>query len=149
MLPGKTTVPLIVNHDDDRVVGSVRSFSQMDDTDGPWLVAPRRSTGAPEWLRKRETKASFAYCTIFVNEDVLGCEVVRDAWVTEVSLLSPDRRPREPGRASSGCGSKPSRPGLRPFPPPEAGGRRWRRSTPGRRRMPRLEGRSIGLASAR
>jgi hypothetical protein len=31
-----------------------------------------------------------------VNDDVFGCEVVRDAFVTEISILSPDRRPKEP-----------------------------------------------------
>jgi hypothetical protein len=96
MPPGRTSVPLIVNHDDDRVVGSVRAFSRMEDVGDPWTVAHATIDRCPSWLRKDDTKASFGYKVLFENPDVFGCEVVRDAFVTEVSLLSPDRKPKEP-----------------------------------------------------
>jgi hypothetical protein len=100
MLPSQSSIPLVIDHDVNRVVGSVRSFSRMVDVDGPWYVAHATVDRCPAWLRNRDTKASFEHKNLFVNEDVFGCKVVRDAIVTEVSILSPDRRP------SLGCGSK-------------------------------------------
>jgi hypothetical protein len=97
MLPSQSSIPLVIDHDVNRVVGSVRSFSRMDDVDGPWYVAHATVDRCPAWLRNRDTKASFEHKNLFVNEDVFGCKVVRDAIVTEVSILSPDRRPKEPG----------------------------------------------------
>ena len=95
MLPGRTSVPLIVDHDEKRVVGSVRSFSRQDDTDGPWLVAHATVDRCPAWLRKYDTKASFEYIGARQTQD-FGCEITRHGWVTEVSLLSPGAIPAEP-----------------------------------------------------
>ena len=55
-----TTVPLLVNHDETRVIGIVRELTRFEDTDGPWLVALATVTDRPAWL-KRGTRASFGY----------------------------------------------------------------------------------------
>jgi hypothetical protein len=49
----------------------------------------------PEWLRARETPVSFA-CKSLLQSDAHGCDIIRDGWLTEVSVLSPDRTPAEP-----------------------------------------------------
>jgi hypothetical protein len=96
MPPGKTSVPLWVDHDEEQVVGTVTGFSRFEDVDGPWFLAHATIDRHPAWLRSRETRASFGYKSLQTNPNVYGCEVVRGAIVTEVSILSPARMPAEP-----------------------------------------------------
>ena len=92
--PNRTSVPLLVNHDETRVIGVVRELTRFEDTDGPWLAALATVTDRPAWL-KRGTRASFGYRggrTSSFDGDVL-----RQGWVTEVSVLTADHEPLEPG----------------------------------------------------
>ena len=95
MIPGKTTCPVIVNHDANRLVGEVSSLIRWDDETGPWLAAIRTIHDAPVWLSK-ETRVSFGYKPAGTSSDVFGCEIARRGLVDEVSLLAPDRKPAEP-----------------------------------------------------
>ena len=58
--PGKTSVPLLVNHDENHEIGVVRELMRFEDTDGPWLVAVANVSDRPEWL-KRGVRASFGF----------------------------------------------------------------------------------------
>jgi hypothetical protein len=84
-----------LNHDDDRVIGSIYSVLAYEDTDGPWLAAMATIDEPPEWLRKNDTKASFCFKPL-TRSQAFGCEIVRHGILDEVSVLSPDRRPQEP-----------------------------------------------------
>jgi len=73
----------------------VRTLTELDETDGRWICAHVTVTDPPSWLNK-STTASFARATVYaplIGEDA---QRVAAAWVTEMRLLSPDRRPREP-----------------------------------------------------
>jgi hypothetical protein len=88
-------IPLLIDHDWERQVGTVDALFEMPYGDGPWYTAHAAITEPPAWLTQRDTKASFAR----LNRDSLWvgrCERVRHAHVTEVSILSPDTRPCEP-----------------------------------------------------
>lgn len=87
--------PLLVNHDESRQVGVVRSLSEFDDTDGRWISAHVTVTDPPCWLDKR-TAASFGRITVHAPPMGEDAHRVTRALVKEVSILSPDRRPREP-----------------------------------------------------
>src|SRR5690349_2876843 len=50
--PGQTTCPLIIDHDDAKQIGVVRSIDRFEDTDGPWLTAVATIYDRPAWLRK-------------------------------------------------------------------------------------------------
>lgn len=92
--PGKTSVPLLVNHDPEREIGVVRELTRFMDTDGPWLAALCTVTDKPEWL-KRGTRASFGYkCG---RTSTFDRDVLRKGWVTEVSVLTAGHEPLEPG----------------------------------------------------
>lgn len=71
-MQGKDSVPLLVDHNDDRAIGVVHTIMRFDDTDGPWLAAVGEVTDLPSWLR-RDTKASFSYKAANTSHDVLGC----------------------------------------------------------------------------
>lgn len=94
-LPGHDTVPLLINHDEERPLGVVRELTRFEDTDEPWLAAIAEIEDPPDWL-KHGLPASFAYKNLLRNPDMFGCDVVRHALVTEVSVLTTSK-PAEPG----------------------------------------------------
>ncbi len=96
LLPGKTEVPLLVDHNDDRRIGTVHTLTRFEDTDGPWLACIAEIEDVPCWLRKNETKVSFSYKPAATSHDVFGCEISRRGYITEVSVLSPATVPAEP-----------------------------------------------------
>jgi hypothetical protein len=73
----------------------VRELSQIDWTDGLWICAHVTVTDPPCWLDKR-TAASFARITVHAPPMGEDAYRVTRALVKEVSIVSPDRRPREP-----------------------------------------------------
>ena len=105
---------MVVDHDMGRRVGVVLELVEYEDFDGPYVFARTRIEAAPGWLSKR-TRASLAY--IPLREQTFGglARLLRGL-VTEVSVLSPSREPREPRagvvllrdaespRASPACG---------------------------------------------
>lgn len=96
MLPGRETVPLVVDHD--REIGTVNALYVTEWHDGPWLVASATVAEAPPWLA-RGTKASFEYSVIHRRDlTPLGsdADVVASGILNEVSVLSPGVRPAEP-----------------------------------------------------
>jgi hypothetical protein len=119
-LPGKTTAPLLIDHD--REIGTVESMFLMDWVDGPWMCAKATvDAGAPTWLQ-RGARASFEYRSLDTREyNIRGtkADVVAKAMVSEVSVLSPSTKPAEPLAAVLS---------YRPADPPAAG-----RSSSGRR----------------
>jgi hypothetical protein len=93
---GEDELPLIVDHDDTKVIGVVRSLDRFEDVDGPWLTALARIYERPAWL-KRNTPVSFGYGSAGTSRNVFGCEILRRGIVSEISLLSPGVEPAEPG----------------------------------------------------
>ncbi len=96
-LPGRSQVPLLVNHDDDREIGFVHDLAVWEDTDGPWFVARATVTDPPAWL-KRGVKASFGFSPLGRSEtmrELHGVDVVRRGLVNEVSVLVGEQ-PAEP-----------------------------------------------------
>lgn len=93
--PGRSTVPLVVDHDEERQVGVVDSLFRGEWTDGPWLFASATVTDPPGWLRKHDTKASLGFHP-FGRRSYTEAETVSGALVREVSLLSPSALPAEP-----------------------------------------------------
>jgi hypothetical protein len=97
-LPGRSSVPLLVNHDEGREVGVVHELVEWDDVDGTCLVARATVTDPPDWL-KRGVKASFAFAALSTSptiQDTYGWKLVNRALVNEVSILSPGKEPAEP-----------------------------------------------------
>jgi hypothetical protein len=97
-LPGKTTVPLLVDHEDSREIGTVHELFRMDWIDGPWIVARATLTAPPSWL-KRGARASFGFSAFQRRElNIRGtrADVIAGGIVTEVSVLSPSVKPAEP-----------------------------------------------------
>ena len=86
--PGLSTVPLLIDHDDDREVGVVHSLFQGGWIDGPWLHARATVTDPPAWLRKHDTKCSFGFTT-YKRRSFTEAETISGALVNEVSILSP------------------------------------------------------------
>ena len=71
-IPGQTTAPLLVDHDHDRIIGTVHTLSRFDDIDGPWLCALAEVHDCPGWL-KRHTPVSVAYKPAGTSRDFFGC----------------------------------------------------------------------------
>lgn len=94
LMPGQTPVPVLVNHDQDRVVGTVDTLIRWEDADGPWVAAIATIHHRPVWLEKG-ARASFGYKNGSTNDDFFGHEVVHRGYVTEVSVLI-GRTPAEP-----------------------------------------------------
>jgi hypothetical protein len=98
LLPGCSSTPLLIDHDPERVIGTVHALSVIDSEGGPWVVA--RATvndPAPSWLKKG-TAASHGWATAHradlgpeAHAEILGRGIVR-----EVSVLSPGVKPYEP-----------------------------------------------------
>jgi hypothetical protein len=95
LLPGKPT-PLVVDHDVSRLIGTVDELFTMDWVDGPWICCRAVVDDPPCWLRKYETKASFARWDVHSTTHADGLERVTSALAKEVSLLSPATQPAEP-----------------------------------------------------
>ncbi len=97
-LPGMESVPLIVNHDDEWVIGTVHELFKMDWIDGPWIAARCTVDTPPVWM-KRNTRASFGFKLLHRREvNIRGtkADVVATALVTEVSILPDFVEPAEP-----------------------------------------------------
>lgn len=92
-LPSRPTVPLLVDHDDEREIGFVREIIRMEDTTGPWLFARAVVTDPPAWLR-RGTPASLG--SKILRRGTFHDDLVCSAIVDEVSLLSPGVEAAEP-----------------------------------------------------
>ena len=88
-------IPLLVNHEDNRQIGVVRSLFELDWSDGKWVVADANVTDPPEWLR-RGTPASLSRINVHATPTAEGAERVTSAYIKEVSLLSPGVKPAEP-----------------------------------------------------
>ena len=86
---------MLVDNDEERVVGRIRSLMKIEDTDGPWLAGVCEITDRPEWL-KSGTAASLACKTLQANPGMFGFDVVRKGILAEISVLSPGHRPAEP-----------------------------------------------------
>jgi hypothetical protein len=88
-------VPVLVDHDDGRVVGEVREIATFPETDGrTWLFASVALSEPPEWL-KRNGGVSWGY-KVLQEQDVNGTRRLLRAFVTEISVLSPSVQPDEP-----------------------------------------------------
>jgi hypothetical protein len=93
-LPGRTEVPLLVDHNEDRQIGTVRELFRMDWIDGPWICAHAVLDEPPVWMKQHETKASFSHRNLHVRPYSEG-DLIASAFVDEVSVLL-RQTPREP-----------------------------------------------------
>jgi hypothetical protein len=93
-LPSVSEIPLLVDHDYSRRVGTVHELFRMEWIDGPWICARATVDDPPAWLRKHDTKASFEHRTY--DRSTFYPDLIRRALVSEVSILSPSVKPREP-----------------------------------------------------
>ena len=91
LLPNRSEVPFIVDHDMTHQIGVVDSFFELDWTDGLWIVARGTAVDPPAWIERYHTKASFGYFDVHIAENRVSL-----AWVKEVSVLSREHEPREP-----------------------------------------------------
>jgi hypothetical protein len=97
-LPTTETVPLLVDHEDEREIGTVHRLTQIDWTDGPWIAASVTVDDPPAWL-KRNGPASFGMSPYDKRDFQIRehrAEIVAAAFVNEVSVLSPTKKPAEP-----------------------------------------------------
>lgn len=81
--PGITEVPLLVDHHDDRRIGTVTQIFRMDWTDGPWWAALATIDGTPPpWMRRYHTKCSFGLATTsrgsFTDAELVMAALVSD-----------------------------------------------------------------------
>lgn len=97
LLPSKTQVPLLVDHDKNRQVGIVKRLYRIEEPDGPWLCASCHVTSPPGWLT-RDTAASFEFLPVHRSSFIQpgDADHIRKGWITEVSILSPGTAPAEP-----------------------------------------------------
>ena len=79
----RETIPVVIDHNPELVVGEVSEFVSWDWTDQRWLVARARLDRAPSWVR-RGTKASFSY-RVLRSYEVNNWTVVSHSLVDEVS----------------------------------------------------------------
>jgi len=93
-LPGRTSVPLVVNHDLAKRVGTVHELVRLDLSDGWWVVARGTVDAPPEWLR-RDTGASFCSRKLRAYE-INGWTHVSHALVDEVTTVGPGFRAVDP-----------------------------------------------------
>lgn len=94
LLPGEG-VPLLIDHDDARRIGTVHALYELDVGGGKWVTASATVTDPPAWLRKN-TPASFRRHDTYTVESVKGAQRVGAAFVGEVSVLPPGVEPAEP-----------------------------------------------------
>ena len=85
LLPGRTDVPLVIDHSMGAELGRIDKLFTLDWIDGPWVAASGWLDKAPpSWLR-RGSPASFARWDAHAASDELGERVV-SAWLKEVSI---------------------------------------------------------------
>ena len=77
--------PLVVDHDESRVVGRVEKLWAMDWTDGPWICA-RRGGRSACLVAEADTAVSFAYVSVPETEHADGWYRVTSGLVRELSL---------------------------------------------------------------
>jgi hypothetical protein len=92
MLPHEQTIPLLVDHDENRELGRVNELMRLRDSDGWWLCAIATLEKCPVWL-KRGVPSSFRFNRL--QSDGFGNDIVRAGLVREVSVLS-SAEPYEP-----------------------------------------------------
>jgi hypothetical protein len=86
---------VVVDHDMSRRVGFVRELFEHQDVDGPWLAALVTIEHPPAWL-ERGTAASISYHGS--QRQAIGeSERIFSGLIPEISILSPSRKPAEPG----------------------------------------------------
>jgi hypothetical protein len=89
-LPGKSSAPLIVDHDDNLEIGTVTDLWRLDWIDGPWIAATATLHEPPESWLKRGTRVSFGSkpygrrAATFTSPEG---QVVTDSFIEEVSVL--------------------------------------------------------------
>ena len=89
-------LPVVIDHDKSRVVGRVLEFYENDCwTGGRWLFARCEVTDPPAWLRKG-TGCSWGYHSLQDQAMPGGWTRELSVAATEVSLLSPSRKPVDP-----------------------------------------------------
>jgi hypothetical protein len=96
----RSNAKLLIDHDENREIGTVNTLYRMEWLDGPWHVASCTLPGEkPSWLQ-RGCPASFSRKDLHRNESfrVGGTTVDRvyHSWIEEVSILGPGVRPAEP-----------------------------------------------------
>lgn len=96
LAPDTPGIPVIVDHNDDQRVGTVDELRHDWDSAGHgiWWVARATIDDPPEWLGARETRASFAFIPL-AQRSVGDWQVIDDAVITEITLLSPRRTPAD------------------------------------------------------
>ena len=110
LIPGRVT-PVVINHDEGRVVGRVEKLFTLEWTDGgPWICARAVVDDPPSWLRKHHTAVSFGYASVHETEHDDGWSRVTSGLVRELSLLSPGTEPCEPRPGCCRFGRSRSRP---------------------------------------
>ena len=91
--------PVVIDHDLDRQVGTVRWIAVWDDVvDGtlvaPWYFASCDITDPPGWL-KRGGSVFWSHKHLHSME-IAGTTMLRKALIVEISILSPSTEPAEP-----------------------------------------------------
>ena len=92
-------IPVVVDHDLDRQIGTVRSIDVWDDVMpgafvAPWFFAHVDLEDPPEWL-KRGGGVSWSHRNVHSME-IAGTTLLRSAIIDEVSILTPSTQPAEP-----------------------------------------------------
>jgi hypothetical protein len=93
VLPG-SAVPVVIDHDLERQIGTVDELIELDDVDGTWLAARCLLDAPPEWVRVG-TGASLGSKPLRRQQLGAGHRVL-DAILEEVTLVL-RQTPREPG----------------------------------------------------
>jgi hypothetical protein len=71
-VPGRASVPLVGDHDDDRQIGVVDALWEWQDIDGPWYVARAKlADDPPSWLQ-RGARASFSFIELQIRRSTTG-----------------------------------------------------------------------------
>ena len=91
--------PVVIDHDLDRQVGTVREIAVWDDVVtgtlvAPWYFASCDITDPPGWL-KRGGGVSWSHKHLHSME-IAGTTMLRKALIMEISILSPSTKPAEP-----------------------------------------------------
>jgi hypothetical protein len=88
------TVPVLIDHDEGKRIGTVSDLQVYDYIDGNWLVARcELYPDAPGWIRRRTPASFYSMC---LEESSFVDGLVYGAYVREVSLLQREK-PAEPG----------------------------------------------------
>lgn len=87
-------LPICVDHDKDVRIGRATALRVEEEPGGAWLMIHAALDDPPGWLKKYETAVSISRAA-FNTRTPWGAdwELVQDALLTEVSLLSPGTKP--------------------------------------------------------